>query len=402
MADAPSNLRQLIAAELAELRVIRHDLHAHPELGYQETRTSGVVQRELTKLGIAFKAGLGKGTGVVAHIPATEGGAGSRPAIALRADMDALPINEQTGLPYASVNEGKMHACGHDGHTTMLIGTARVLSKLKHRPNPITLLFQPAEEGGGGAEVLVAEGALSGDVIGPPVARAFGLHGWPQLPVGSVGTRPGALLASTDELNVAIHGVQSHAAYPHYSADPVLCVAHCIIALQQIASRNIDPLDSVVVSICKVSGGTALNVIPETARFSATIRSLKPETREKARRRFKEICEATAQAFGCRAEVELDPGYPVTHNNPALTERFFKIAHEALPPEMVKTIEHPSMGGEDFSYYGQKVPAVFFCLGLKRPGQERHPTLHQPDFDFNDDAMPLGIEMFCRLALAEE
>ena len=398
----PAQLRQLIAAEFADLRIIRHDLHAHPELGYQETRTSGIVQRELTRLGIAFKAGLAKGTGVVAHIPATEGGPSNRPAIALRADMDALPISEQTGLPYASTTPGKMHACGHDGHTTMLIGTARVLSKLTHRPNPITLLFQPAEEGGGGAEVLVQEGALTGSLIGPPVGRAFGLHGWPQLPVGSVGTRPGPLLASTDELNVAIHGVQSHAAYPHYAADTVLCVAHCITALQQIASRNIDPLDSVVVSICKVSGGTALNVIPETARFSATIRSLKPETREKARRRFKEICEATAQAFGCRAEVELDPGYPVTHNDPALTERFFKIAREALPPEMVKTIEHPSMGGEDFSYYGQKVPAVFFCLGLKRPGQERFPTLHQPDFDFNDDAMPLGIEMFCRLALAEQ
>lgn len=405
MAGTASNageLGWLIDAELPSLRAIRHDLHANPELGYEEQRTSGVVQKELTRLGVKHVAGLAGGTGVVAHIPPTNPADAGRPAVALRADMDALPIMERTGLPYASTTPGKMHACGHDGHTTILLGAARTLMKMKERPNPVTLLFQPAEEGGGGADRLCAEGALSGKVIGPKVGRVFGLHGWPDLPLGVVATRPGPLLASTDEICVVVRGTQSHAAYPHYSRDPVVAAAACIGALQTVVSRNTAPTESAVVSVCIVRGGTAGNVIPECVEFIGTIRSLNERVREMARRRVREVCEHTAAAHGCRAEVEINEGYPVTSNDAALTGEFMEIARRTLGEGRVGVTEHPTMGGEDFAYYGRHAPAVFFFLGLRPPGQERMPTLHQPEFDFNDEAIPTGVELFCRLATARQ
>jgi amidohydrolase len=403
---AGSALRQAIERELPELRAIRHELHRHPEIAFTEHRTSSVIQRELTKLGISFVAGLAKGprtpegepgTGVVGYLPATEPGGESQPAVGLRADIDALPIEEQTGLPHASTIAGRMHACGHDGHTTVLLGAARVLKNMK-RPRPVTFVFQPAEEGGGGGELLCKQGLMDGKIIGPRIATMYGLHGWPELPVGTLGSRPGPLLASTDEVRVIIHGRQSHAAYPQYSSDSVLCVAHCITALQQIASRNVSPLDSVVLSICILKAGTARNVLPETAEFVGTLRTLKAETREFARRRITEICTAVAASFSCRAEVKLEPGYPVTYNDPALTEKWFQTARETFGAGNIVTVENPVMGGEDFSYYGQHAPAVFYCLGLRPAGRDTYPTLHQPTFDFNDDALPVGIEAMVTLA----
>ncbi len=391
-------MRQLIAAALPDLRAIRHDLHANPELGFAEQRTSAAIQKELARLGIAFKAGLAKGTGVVAHLPQTQGPA-SGAAIGLRADIDALPILEQTGLPYASKAPGRMHACGHDGHTTILLGVARVLKDLP-RNRPVTLVFQPAEEGGGGGAVLCEEGLIEGKIIGPPIERMFALHGWPDMPLGAIGTRPGPLLASTDELKVTVRGVQSHAAYPHYSKDPIITAAQCIVALQTVVSRSVSPLDSVVVSVCQVNGGTARNVIPDHATFTATLRCLKPQTRTLARQRLTQVVEGTCAAMGCTSEITWEDGYPVTYNDPALTEWFFKLSDAALGSERVVRVPEPTMGGEDFSFYAQRVPSVFFCLGLRPQGVERYPTLHQPDFDFNDDAIPLGVEMFCRLATA--
>ncbi|MGD9690325.1 MAG: M20 family metallopeptidase [Phycisphaerales bacterium] len=405
MASVP-DLARLIHAELAELRAVRHDLHAHPELAYQERRTSGVVRRELDRLGIAYAADLAGGTGVVAHLPATgEGAAGAkagaaRKAVALRADMDALPIQEQTGLAYRSTTPGVMHACGHDGHTAMLLGAARVLARLP-RPRGVTLLFQPAEEGGAGAAKLCEAGALDGTLIGPPVERVFGLHGWPDMTLGHVGTKPGPLLASTDEIRCTIRGVQSHAAYPHYSRDTIVAAAHCITAVQTVVSRNVGPLESVVVSIGRIEGGTANNILPEAVTFTGTIRALTPRTRELAKTRVREVIEGTAAALGCTAELELNDGYPVTFNDPALTARWFDVARAALGGERVESVPTPVMGGEDFSFYAQRVPGVFFCLGLRPAGRATYPTLHQPDFDFNDDAMPVGIEMLCRLALDE-
>jgi amidohydrolase len=391
-------VRALIASHLPEIVAIRHDLHRHPEIAYKEHRTSQVVQRELGKLNIACKAGLAGGTGVVAHLPATASNATSpAKAVGLRADMDALPIAEQTGVPYASTHPGFMHACGHDGHTAILLGVARVLSQLP-RPRPVTLVFQPAEEGGGGGDKLCKEGLTEGGIIGPPIDRMFGLHGWPELPLGHVGSRPGPLLASTDEMTVVITGVQSHAAYPHYSRDAMLTAAQCIVNLQSVVSRNISPLDSCVISVCLISGGTAVNIIPETVKFSATLRCLKQSTRALAKRRATELVQGIAASMGCTADVNWEDGYPVTHNDPALTEAWFKHADELLGAEKVLRVENPTMGGEDFAFYAQKVPSVFFCLGLKRLGQERYATLHQPDFDFNDDAIPTGIEMFVKLA----
>lgn len=389
-------MRALIDRELASLRALRQDLHRHPELGYQEHRTSRVIRAELERLGIQHVSGLAGGTGVIAHLPATRPGATG--CIGLRADIDALPIHEETGLPYASTTHGLMHACGHDGHTAILLGAARVLLKLD-RPNAVTLVFQPAEEGGGGADRLCNEGILDAKVLGPKVDRMFGLHGWPDLDLGTLATRPGPLLAATDEIRATLTGLQSHGAMPHQGRDPILAAAHCIVALQSVVSRNVSPLDACVVTIGKIEAGTATNIIPRTASFIGTIRTLRPETREFARERVREIIEGIAQAMGCAADVEINSGYPVTYNDPALTERFFSVARAALGPEQIKLMPDPTMGGEDFSYYAQRVPAVFYCLGLRPKGASSSPMLHQPDFDFNDDAIGIGVEMMCRLAV---
>jgi amidohydrolase len=393
-------LRELIAHEMPDLVRIRHDLHRHPELGYQEKRTSGVVARELQQIGIKHVTGLARGTGVLGYLPATTPEGNTRKAVALRADMDALPIEEQTGLAYASVHKGVMHACGHDGHTTNLLGVARVLSKVPERPNPVMFVFQPAEEGGAGGRAMCEDGVLDGRVIGTPVGEIYGLHGWPQLPVGVVASRPGPLLAATDNFVVTIHGEQSHAAYPHLGNDPIVASAQCITALQTIASRNIGPLDSIVVTVAMVQAGTARNIIPRTAKFVGTVRTLTPEVRTVARERFFRIVEQTAAALGCHAAIEWEEGYPVTHNDPGATEHFFGVARDALGGSRVMGVEHPTMGGEDFSYYGQHVPACFFILGVCPPGRDSYPTLHQPEYDFNDDCLPTGIEIMCRLALS--
>ncbi len=398
-----ADVRALVEHELESLVAIRHDLHAHPELGFEEVRTSKVVQRELTELGVAFKAGLARGTGVIAHLPASDALRAHRPAVALRADMDALPITERTGKAYSSKSHGVMHACGHDGHTTILLGAARVLSKI-HRPNPVTLVFQPAEEGGGGGERMCEDGALGGEGrggLGTPVGRIFGLHGWPQFPLGQVASKAGAMLAAVDDFIVDVEGVGGHAAYPHLGTDPILASAHVIAALQSIASRNVGPLDNVVVTVGQIEGGTANNIIPASVRFIGTVRTLKAETRKLAKERFFGVVENTCRALGCRARIEWHDSYPVTMNDAGLTEEFFEVARGAIDPSRVVRVENATMGGEDFAYYGALVPACFFFLGLKPAGAETFPTLHQPDFDFNDDALGLGIELMCRLAVRE-
>lgn len=396
-------LRDLVQAELPELVAIRHDLHRHPELSYEEVRTSARVCEDLDGLGIAHKPKIAR-TGVVAHLPAT--GNASREAVALRADMDALPLTETTGRSYASETPGLMHACGHDGHTTILLGAARVLSRIESRPNPVTFLFQPAEEGGAGGLRMCDEGCLLGEDgggVGPRVGRVFGLHGWPEIPVGHVSTKPGPLLAATDDFVVRVRGTGGHAAYPHMASDPILAAAHVLTAVQSIASRNVSPTDSVVVTVGRVCGGTANNVIPTEVECVGTVRTLTPETRRLARERFFTIVEQTAGAHGCHADIQWEEGYPVTANDPALTDRFFEIANEGIGADRVGVVEHPSLGGEDFSYYGKHVPACFFLLGLLAPGEDPSttPKLHQPHFDFNDDAIATGVEMMCRLALAE-
>lgn len=392
-------LQRLIAAELPSLTELRHDLHRHPELGYEETRTSSVVQRELAAAGIQFKAGLAGGTGVVAHIP---GGPAGAKATALRADMDALPIFESSGLPYASTVPGKMHACGHDGHTTMLLGTARVLQRLSKEgklPRPVTLVFQPAEEGGGGGRRMVEDGVLTGAVIGPPIEAIFGVHGWPEFPLGSVGTRVGPMMAASDRWEILVRGKGAHAAWPHRSADPVVCAAALVQALQTLVSRNVDPLDSAVVSVTVIEGGTAFNVIPDKVVLKGTLRTLSEATRQALDRRMGEVAAGIAAAHGCSAEYAFHRNYPVTINHPAAVAEFNRAAQAAFGTQRVQPVEAPVMGGEDFAFYGHHVPACFWVVGLIPPGKTEYPPLHAPDFDFNDAALPVGIEMFCRLAL---
>jgi amidohydrolase len=390
-------LRAMIQQELPDLIAIRHDLHAHPELCYTEHRTSGVVRRELEQASVPFVGDLAGGTGVLGHLA----GQADR-AVALRADMDALPIEEETGLPYASTTPGLMHACGHDGHTTILIGAARVLAKLALEgplPNPVMFTFQPAEEGGAGGKRMVEDGCLNGSVIGPPVRSMFGLHGWPHLPLGIVATRPGPMLAAADKFEITIRGTGSHAAYPQVSRDGIVAGAMLVTALQQIASRNVGPLDSVVVSVTQFHAGTTHNIIPGTVKISGTVRTLLQETRELAERRLGEIATHIAKAHGCEAIVQYDHGYPVTRNDAGAVEMFNTIARATFGEQAVQHMADPVMGGEDFSYYCEQVPSCFFALGLIPPGQSIMPDLHQPTFNFNDDAIALGVEMFCQLAL---
>lgn len=395
------SLKGLISEALPGLIELRHDLHRHPELAFQERRTSGVVQRELAALNIEFKSGLGE-TGVIGLLPASDEGGREKPAVALRADMDALPIVEQTGKAYASCNTGVMHACGHDGHTAILIGAARVLSRVT-RPRPVLLVFQPAEEGGGGAEKMCRQGALAGAKkggLGPPAGRMFGLHGWPQLSLGKVASKPGALLAAVDDLEITIRGVQAHGAYPHLGADPILAASHVIVALQSIVSRTVSPNESAVVTIGAIHAGTANNIIPEEVKLIGTVRTLNAGVKKVVRERVHAIIEQTCVAMGCRAEVVYHDGYPVTMNDEEATREFFATARDALGEFRVEQVPCATMGGEDFAYYGEHAGSCFFFLGLKPEGSARYPSLHQPDFDFNDGAIATGVEMMCRLALA--
>ena len=393
-----SAIDEAIAAELSDIIEIRHDLHMHPEIMYEEKRTSEVVQRELKKAGVEFVGGLAGGTGVLGWLPATTN-TGDAETVALRADMDALPIEEQTGKPYSSKTPGKMHACGHDGHTSVLIGAARVLSKMKNRPNNVLFLFQPAEEGGAGGKKMCDDGVLSGKVLGKKADIIFGLHGFPAIEVGQMTTRTGPLLASTNEFEILVEGRGGHAAQPHVGVDPIVVSAHIVTALQSIASRNVDPLDSVVVTIGAINAGTAHNVIPTTAMLRGTLRTLRPETKSLGCKRIKEIAENIASAFGARATVDLREGYPVTTNEVCATDRFRGVAKQVFGDGLLADCQ-PVMGGEDFSFYGAHCDACFYFIGVKPKGGDKYPNLHAPDFDFNDDAIPVGMKAMVSLALS--
>lgn len=386
-----------IDALLPTLIDIRHDIHTHPELGYEETRTAEVIRKFLLEHGIDHAGDLAGGTGTLGHIAGD-----SEKAIGLRADIDALPILEENNFAHKSVHEGCMHACGHDGHTTMLLGTAAILAKLSKEqslPQSVSFLFQPAEEGGGGGKRMVEDGCLDGSVLGSPINMMFGQHGWTDLPLGHVATRVGPMLAADIGVNVTIRGKGGHAAFPHTCIDPIVCGAQVVSSLQQLVSRNTNPLDSLVCSITQFHAGTAHNIIPDEVKLNGTMRFLQPETGKMAEQRFREIVESVAAAHGCSATVDLKFGYPVTNNHKDAVDQFFEIANSTLPSNQVEYFESPVMGGEDFSYYCNEVPSCFFALGLLPEGQEQMAGLHQPTFDFNNDALKIGIKMFCNLAL---
>lgn len=396
-AQLSSTIKDHIDALLPELIEFRHDLHRHPEIMYEEHRTSGRIREELERAEIDFKGDLAGGTGVLAHLPGD-----ASQAVGLRADIDALPIHEQSGVPHSSTIDGRMHACGHDGHTAILLGAARVLKAISREqtlPRPVSFLFQPAEEGGAGGKRMVEDGCLEGRVIGPAIERMYGLHGWPMLPEGVVGSRPGPLLASSDSFSIVIRGRGGHAAMPHTTIDPVSTAATIITTLQQAVSRQVDPVLGGVVSVTSVHAGEAFNVIPGECHLKGTVRALYEEARQTLRAAVHDIPTGIAGTLGCEIEIEYHDGYPVTRNDAATTEAFHDLARSVLGPERVEPLEFPVMGGEDFAYYCQKIPSCFFAVGLCPPDQESMPSLHHPAFDFNDRAIPTGVEMFCRIAM---
>jgi amidohydrolase len=386
-------IHSLIDAVLPEIVELRHDLHQHPELGYEETRTAAQVLAQLKKIpGIEVRTGVA-GTGIVAVLAGDKTG----PCVALRADMDALPMAEQGDKPYRSQVEGKMHACGHDGHTSCLVGAARVLGECADElEGPVKFIFQPAEEGGAGGKRMCQEGALTG----PDVAAIFGLHGVPDMQVGQIFLRTGVALASADEFVIEVEGVGAHAAFPHHGIDTVYIAAQIVVALQSIVARNTDPLDSVVVTIGQIEAGTASNIIPQTARLVGTVRALSEETRQKTIARVQDIAQHTAAAFGGQAEVVFDEnGYPALSNDARARGVAEEIVREALAGQIEPLeLETPMMGAEDFAFYSQRVPAFFFGLGLCPKGADSYPMLHQPDFDFNDDALLGGIQVHVEIA----
>lgn len=392
-----AKLNELIEGELGDVTEIRHDLHRHPQTSYEETYASEVVQRELGKCGVDYEAGLAE-TGVVGWI--VPKGMEGMNAIGLRADMDALKLSEETGVDWASENEGYMHACGHDGHTAFLIGAARVLSKQRDDlPCPVKFVFQPAEEGGGGANRMVKEGALEEKIGGVKVGAMLGLHGWSDGEIGNLETKSGPIMACTHSVTIRVHGSGGHAARPHLNSDTIVASAAIVTGLQTIVGRDVEAGDAAVVSIASVQGGEVFNVIPSCVTMLGTIRTLDDDVLEMICERVKAIAGKIAEAHGCRAEVELTGGYPVTANDEVATKYVFGVSRSVLGEDNVATFKRATMGGEDFSYYAKEVPSCFSFIGVATKGAKDYPKLHQPRYDFNDEALGIGMRLMCRYAL---
>ncbi|MFO1116409.1 MAG: M20 aminoacylase family protein [Beijerinckiaceae bacterium] len=373
-------------AELAdEVAAWRQDFHQHPELLFEVHRTAGVVAEKLKEFGCdEVVTGIGR-TGVVGVI---KGRKGDGPTIGLRADMDALPIPEATSVAYKSKNPGLMHACGHDGHTAMLLGAAQYLTETRNFAGTAVVIFQPAEEGGGGGREMVADGVM--ERFG--VKQVYGMHNAPGVPVGVFAIRKGALMASADRFEVEITGRGGHAAKPNECIDPIVAGSQIVNALQTIASRTVDPIDSVVVSVTQFHAGTANNIIPQTARLTGTIRALKNETRALAKKRFHDIVDGVAALNGCEAKIDFEDGYPVTVNHAEETDFAVKVAREVAGADRVMADMPPVMGAEDFSYMLEARPGAFIFIGNGATA-----GLHHPQYDFNDQAIPLGVSYWARL-----
>ena len=370
-----------------EMRAWRQDLHAHPELGFEERRTSALVVDKLRAFGVdEVHTGLAR-TGVIGVLKA---GAGSG-AIGLRADMDALPIHEATGCAYASTSAGKMHACGHDGHTTMLLGAARYLAETRNFDGTVYFIFQPAEEMLGGGRTMVEEGLFERF----PAGTVFGMHNWPGMPLGQFAMRAGPVMAAADRFIVRLTGRGGHAAMPHQCRDPLVAAAQIVIALQSIVARNVDPVQRAVVSVTQVHGGDTFNVIPETAMLTGTVRSFLPEVRDLLERRLREIATGLGAALGVGVEIEYQRGYPPTVNTEAETELAALAAAEVAGADKIDRAREPTMGAEDFAYMLEQRPGSYVFIG--NGGGEDTPMLHSPHYDFSDDALPYGASYWARL-----
>jgi amidohydrolase len=383
-----TDLEPLISKRLEDLVELRHRLHRWPELALEEERTAETVAGILEKLpGVSVRTGVA-GTGVVAVLEGAEPG----PCVALRADMDALPIQEVTGLPWASERPGVMHACGHDGHTTCLVGAAQVLSEVRGElRGSVKFIFQPAEERYGGAERMIQAGVLEN----PAPAAIFGMHGWPTVEMGTIGWRRGPLLASSTELFIRIKARGGHAAMPHLTPDPVAYAAQLITALQAVPARFTSPLDSVVISITRLEAGTATNVIPAEVTLGGTIRVLRAEVGARTKELVQGLAEGLAKPWGVEVSLEFIDGYPVTDNHPLATAYLREVAEEIFPHTEETT---PTMGAEDFAYYGQAIPSSFWFLGLRGELGDATPRLHQPTFDFPDGRIAQAVRLHCELA----
>jgi len=370
-----------------EITAWRHDIHAHPELLYDVHRTAATVAEQLKAFGCdEVVSGIGR-TGVVGVIKGNRPG-GSRKVIGLRADMDALPIQEANDVPYKSTEPGKMHACGHDGHTAMLLGAAKYLAETRNFAGTAVMIFQPAEEGGAGGLAMVKDGLMERFAI----EEVYGMHNYPGLPAGEFSIRSGAVMAATDNITIEIEGVGGHAARPQIAIDPILVGAQMVNQLQSIVSRNVDPVDAAVVSICTFQAGSADNVIPQTALLRGTARSLKPEVRELLRKRLAEVIEGTARLHGAKANFTLRRGYPVLSNHARETAFAAAVAVEVAGGDKVDTDMAPVMGGEDFSYMLEARPGAFIFVGNGDTA-----GLHHPRYNFNDDTIPYGTSYWVRL-----
>ena len=371
-----------------DIQAWRRDIHAHPELLYEVHRTAALVADRLREFGCdEVVSGLGR-TGVVGVIRGNRpAGKGDVKVIGLRADMDALPIEEATNLPYASKNPGLMHACGHDGHTAMLLGAARYLTETRNFAGEAVVIFQPAEEGGAGAVAMLNDGLM--DRFG--IEQVYGMHNGPGIPVGSFAIRPGAIMAGGDAVVIKIEGRGGHAARPHKCIDSVLVGAQLITALQSIVSRSVDPLESAVISICQFDAGNARNVIPQTAELKGTVRTLNAEVRKLVERRVREVVAGVAQMTGAKIELTYDRGYPVTVNHVPQTDVAVRAAREIAGEANVQEMA-PLMAGEDFAFMLEQRPgALIFC------GNGDSAGLHHPEYNFNDEAIVFGTSYWIRL-----
>jgi amidohydrolase len=369
-----------------EITAWRRDMHAHPELQYDVHRTAASVAEKLKSFGCDdVVTGIGR-TGVVGVIRGRRPGA---KVVGLRADMDALPIEEATDLPYKSTVPGKMHACGHDGHTAMLLGAAKYLAETRNFAGTAVMIFQPAEEGGAGARAMLRDGLL--DRFG--IEEVFGMHNYPGMPVGCFAIRPGAAMASTDTIAIKLEGKGSHAAFPHDGVDTILVGAQIVNQLQSIVARNVDPVKAAVISICIFQGGNTDNVIPQEVRLGGTVRTLSQQVRDLVQKRVREVVEGTARLYGAKAELTYTPGYPVLVNDAGRTEFAAAVASEVAGENKVDHDCPPLMGAEDFAFMLNERPGAFIYVGNGDSA-----ALHNPKYDFNDEAIPVGTSYWVRLA----
>jgi len=369
-----------------EITEWRRDMHTHPELLYEVHRTAGLVEDKLKEFDVdEIATGIGR-TGVVGVIKGRNSNSGK--VIGLRADMDALPIHEMTNREYASKTDGVMHACGHDGHTAMLLGAAKYLAETRNFDGTAVIIFQPAEEGGAGGKAMVDDGLIEDYKID----EIYGMHNMPGIPVGEFAIRPGPMMAATDLFEIEIEGIGAHAAMPHKGVDPVLVGASIIQSLQSIASRTIDPLGSVVVSVTTIHGGDAFNVIPQNVKLTGTVRTLSAEIRDTAEKRMNEIVAHTAASYGATAKLDYQRNYPITDNHPKQTEFAVQIARDVVGHDRVEPNTPPLMGGEDFSFMLNACPGAYIFVG-----QGDTAGVHHPEYDFNDDIIPIGCSYWAKL-----